>query len=260
MDHPTDDVTPPQEDGFPPERVPWSVAHGLLFFALFILIPAVFAGVGHLVVPASGAGDGFARSMWRRGFQMGVGGACVLLVIYVFLRRRSGGSREACRVIGLRVEAPLRFAAGAVVPLVVGTASLVAWAVGQWVVLNWLKRSPPQQEIVLWFRSLVLGRELGAVVVLVFFAVVAAPVTEELTFRGLLYLPLRARIGRVRAALIVSALFAAIHSHLAGMGHLFILALMFTWLMESTRSLVAPILAHAAHNAFMVGLILYAGG
>ena len=63
----------------------------------------------------------------------------------------------------------------------------------------------------------------------------------------------------LETALLVSALFAAIHGHLAGLAHLFILALVLTELMEVTGSLFAPMLGHAVHNGCMIVLIVAVG-
>jgi len=97
---------------------------------------------------------------------------------------------------------------------------------------------------------------------IVFFGVVVAPFTEEIIFRGTLYPATKRAFGgdrraAWRAALLVSLLFAAVHPSLAAFLPLFTLALVLTWIMESTNSLMACIVAHAVHNAFsLVPLML----
>lgn len=86
-------------------------------------------------------------------------------------------------------------------------------------------------------------------------ALVAAPILEEIFFRGLLYTTLR-HAGWDRAAWIVSAAaFAAIHFDREKFLPLALLAVMFTAVYERTRTLVGPIVAHATFNT--VNLILF---
>jgi membrane protease YdiL (CAAX protease family) len=90
--------------------------------------------------------------------------------------------------------------------------------------------------------------------------VVAAPVLEEIGFRGLVYGTLRTRLGVWPAALVSAAVFAALHPYsLAGCLSLFVGAVASALVYERTRSLVPSIAAHAANNAFpvLVELLLY---
>jgi membrane protease YdiL (CAAX protease family) len=81
--------------------------------------------------------------------------------------------------------------------------------------------------------------------------VVVAPFTEEGVFRGLLYPSLRGQMpgGPFAAAVLVSLLFAGIHGSLLAVVPLFALALVLTWVMERTNSLLACVVVHAIHNA-----------
>ena len=257
LDHANDGAPGRPENAFPPPRVPWSAGEGLLLLVAFILIHQAFNAMGSALVPAEG----------RQIFSLGVGSGAVLLVFYAFLRARSQGVANAARVIGLHVPDPGRAIRRSILPLALGVIALPAYMIARASMLEYLDIPPSQQPIVTRLEVL-LGRDdfiqLG---VLVFLVVIVVPVTEELAFRGMLYLPLRARLGSVRAAVAVSAMFAALHwtrapliENLSVMGYLIILALVFTQLMEATRNLVAPMLAHAAHNAFMIALIILAGG
>ena len=87
-----------------------------------------------------------------------------------------------------------------------------------------------------------------------------APVIEELTFRGLLYGTLRARLGVWPAALASAAIFALPHGYGAA-GSLSVLMSGVLWAIayERTRSLLPGLLAHSANNLmstlWMVGLL-----
>lgn len=93
--------------------------------------------------------------------------------------------------------------------------------------------------------------------VVVLIAVGAAPLTEELVFRGCLYGVARRKLGRLPAILGTSLVFALIHAHLATIPALFVLAIGLALLYEATGSLWAPILAHAAFNGLNVLGSLY---
>lgn len=83
-------------------------------------------------------------------------------------------------------------------------------------------------------------------------AVIAAPVTEELIFRGCLYGILRQSKGRLPAIVISSLLFALIHGHLPSLPGLLVLAVGLTLVYERCGSLWAPISMHAAFNGLTI--------
>lgn len=105
-------------------------------------------------------------------------------------------------------------------------------------------------------------------------AIAMAPLGEETIFRGFMIgalavlVPGRLRLGRLDlpvAAYIVALLFAVVHwrSFLASPLHLAVAqqtyaiawGLTYAWLMERSRSLLAPSIAHATGNALEVSLV-----
>ncbi|GIW70662.1 MAG: hypothetical protein KatS3mg102_0204 [Planctomycetota bacterium] len=101
---------------------------------------------------------------------------------------------------------------------------------------------------------LTTGRLLDLVLVAAI-ACVLAPLAEEVLFRGLLYLPLRARLGRTGAIVASAALFAAVHPPV-DMPAVFALGVALALAYERAGSLWAPIAAHAANNLYTVGTLL----
>ncbi|NLE67136.1 MAG: CPBP family intramembrane metalloprotease [Lentisphaerae bacterium] len=101
----------------------------------------------------------------------------------------------------------------------------------------------------------------GVRVALVLSAFVFAPLFEEALFRGI-GLPLfTRRFGGGAAIVIVSALFAAMHFHLASFLPLFILAVSFSLAYVYTGSLVVPVVMHALFNGVnLVMVMLIAAG
>lgn len=83
-------------------------------------------------------------------------------------------------------------------------------------------------------------------------AVIAAPVTEELVFRGCLYGILRKFHGRLTAIVVSSVLFALIHGHIPSLPGLLVLAAGLALVYERCGSLWAPVSLHAAFNALTI--------
>ena len=123
---------------------------------------------------------------------------------------------------------------------------------GSVTVMEQFHLEPREQEAVELLRgpeALVSRCVLGAA------AILTAPVVEEMLFRGILYPAIR-RAGFPRLAWWGSAVaFGAIHMNLATFVPLTALALLLTWLYESTGSLLAPIAAHSVFNAMNFALV-----
>ena len=231
---------------FPTARVPWSPAEGLAFLLAFLAVQAAC---------------GFAIGLLGRGphdlsLRLASADAAIMVIAWLFLKRRAGSAPQACEAIGLRGAAPMRALRRAAAPVAVGVAALVWWGVLQAVVLYHFRvptRPQHQADVVAGLIRSGAWVEFG---LLAFLAVIVAPLAEEVVFRGMAYLPLRARFGPRPAAIMVSLAFAGIHGYWPGLGHFFILALVFTWLVETTGTLWAPVAAHAAHNAFTIAILL----
>lgn len=86
----------------------------------------------------------------------------------------------------------------------------------------------------------------------IFLAVVAAPVMEEILFRGLLYPLLRNMMGIMPAVLISGFLFGIAHLHYPMVLPLTFLGVLFALTYEYTGSLLLTILMHAVFNLFTV--------
>jgi len=93
------------------------------------------------------------------------------------------------------------------------------------------------------------------VVSITVFAVVVAPLVEEIFFRGILYPTLRARWGIMPAALVSSFFFALLHFHLPAFLPLLVLAFVLCMAYERTGSLPACIVAHGLFNSLSMILI-----
>lgn len=94
------------------------------------------------------------------------------------------------------------------------------------------------------------------VLALVFMTVVAAPVTEEVFFRGLLQGALRDRFGPVRAVAVSSLAFAVVHFQFVQFPALVVIGVVHALLVLATRRLGAALWSHVAFNAATVTVLL----
>jgi hypothetical protein len=96
-----------------------------------------------------------------------------------------------------------------------------------------------------------IAESFGTLPLQILLIVVAAPISEEVCFRGMLFGGLREQLPRLAAALIAALIFGGLHA-LTGIGAVppliafgFILALLY----EKTGSIVPGILLHMLNNS-----------
>jgi membrane protease YdiL (CAAX protease family) len=157
----------------------------------------------------------------------------LLVPIAIATRWGSSSVGQALRRLGVRGFRPsaMKWMAAAIGAYVVFSALYVA-----------LFGAPEQKDI---------AESFGAVPVQILLIVFAAPISEEVCFRGMLFGGLRERLPRLAAALISALIFGGLHA-LTGISAVppliafgFILALLY----EKTGSIVPGILLHMLNNS-----------
>lgn len=157
----------------------------------------------------------------------------LLVPIAIASRWGSSSVGQALRRLGVRGFRPaaLKWMAAAVGAYLVVSALYVA-----------IFGAPEQKDI---------AESFGAVPVQILLIVFAAPISEEICFRGMLFGGLRQRLPRLAAALISALIFGGLHA-LTGISAVppliafgFILALLY----EKTGSIVPGILLHMLNNS-----------
>lgn len=101
--------------------------------------------------------------------------------------------------------------------------------------------------------------DIPLVVVICFSAAIAAPLVEELIFRGYLYPIMKKYTGAWFALVTTSLLFGIIHVSLVPFIPLAIFGAMLVLLYEYTGSIWTPIIAHCIFNTATLINILYPG-
>ena len=164
----------------------------------------------------------------------------VLIPIYILLLR--GDEKKRRNSLGIRYTAPGIKRLGVV--LVLGMSAAVS--VNVIVSLSQIARfSPKYQQVSEVIYSGGLFMEIVS-------AVIAAPILEELFFRGMIYKRLRDMIN-VKAAVVISALFfGAFHGNLVQFVYAFIIGLMLAYVYEKFKTIWAPVIFHIGANLISV--------
>lgn len=158
-----------------------------------------------------------------------------LVLVPLFVARSNGAASLglALRRLGVR-----RFELSALLWMVVALiAYLILLGLYSLFVLE-----PEQEDI---------AESFGPVPVQVLLIAIAAPFSEELCFRGLLFGGLRERLPMVPAALIAGVVFGLLHAFtgISAVPPLAILGFIFCLLYEKTGSIVPGMLLHALNNS-----------
>jgi uncharacterized protein len=205
---------------------PWAGVLGVLLAlatGLVLSIPVVVAD--H---PVNGELSDAASALVQLATALGF-----LLVPVAIASGRGASLREALRQLGLRLFRPsaLKWMAAAI-----GVYLLFAFA---YVALI----GPPHQKDI--------AEGFGAVPVQVLLIVVAAPISEEICFRGMLFGGLRTRLPRLVAALVSGLIFGALHATtgISAVPPLIFFGFVLALLYERTGSIVPGILLHILNNS-----------
>lgn len=93
-------------------------------------------------------------------------------------------------------------------------------------------------------------------VMLGLFMIIAAPIGEELFFRGVVFGTLRRLMGFWPSALLSAAAFGTAHMILAAIPPVFVLGVALAWMYERSGSIRPPIAVHMIHNTLVfLGLL-----
>jgi hypothetical protein len=132
------------------------------------------------------------------------------------------------------------------VPILLLVPGLVFFAGAGNTIIQWL--FPMDTDDIARFEE-----QMAPGIVPVLFAVVIAPVLEEMLFRGVILRGFLRRYSRTFAILWSAALFGIAHLNLYQMATALTLGIVSGWLYERCRSLWPCILLHACYNGFVTG-------
>ncbi|MBI4728985.1 MAG: CPBP family intramembrane metalloprotease [Acidobacteria bacterium] len=220
----------------PPPPVPWRALEAIPVWAVAFVAGLLAAGVGAL----GRGGDG------PTAFAVLASEVLLALVVIVWVRMRHGVGMRALGAV--RPEAgDVSLGLGAGLLGVLGSVVIVFAVLAVGSVVAGHPVEVPEQ--------IPLGEPSAAVLAIVGIAVVvAAPIAEEMFFRGFLYRALRRWASPALAGLISAAIFAASHVEPLIIPSIFALGLVLAWLVERRGGRLAPaIMAHGLFN--LVGFV-----
>ena len=107
----------------------------------------------------------------------------------------------------------------------------------------------PEQPLMIFLRT---HTDFIDRAILIFTAVILAPLTEEIIFRGYIYGTVRRYAGRWCGLVFSAALFAVIHAHVPSLLPLFVLAVCLNLAYEYSGSLWTTMLMHGTFNSISI--------
>ena len=110
---------------------------------------------------------------------------------------------------------------------------------------EWTGQEPEPQSMIQLLRE---SPSIFQLLSIALIALVAAPIVEEILFRGVLYPALAQYWGRTVGILGNSVFFGVIHGNAMSLVSLIFLGVLWTLLYQRTRNLLAPIAAHFLFN------------
>ena len=217
-----------------PQRFPYSNwGPGVAVLGVFLALgTGVVMGIPAAVIGNKPNGD--LTTFGNVGVQLATAIGFLLVPMAIAAQRGAATMREVLRRLGVRRFRPST------------AAKWTAAAIGVYLLFAFVYSAlivePHQEDIADGF---------GPIPVQVLLIVIAAPISEEICFRGMLFGGLRERLPRVAAALIAGLIFGGLHA-LTGVTAVppliffgFVLALLY----EKTGSIVPCILLHMLNNS-----------
>lgn len=227
----------------------WVVALSVLIFASPNLLVLVFdpglEGTGQAALTEIGAAEMAFALIFTIILQLAVFAIAMLPLLFA--------GKPFSRLWGTSKATPLQWVFG----LAAGVVALIlAYAVNIPLVLFFGDDADVEQEVMEMALS---GGGVAALAI--FIAVVMAPITEEILFRGILHRALADKIGVILGGIISSAIFAGIHIEVAfsqpyALAGLFVVGAVLAYAYHFTGSLIVPIVGHVVYNGVSILLAL----
>ena len=223
-----------------------SVTMRSVWVLLGLLVAGTAVVAGAVVGAHFGLGLSSEQTLTALAWAVLVHGALMFVTIHLWVRRRGlswaavGFRRPTKRMWHLLWQMPSALIAAVVTNVVVLT--LVGRA-------DQVADSDAFEEVAL---------EVGSFAVIAIFlgAVLAAPLWEEVIFRGVLFAALRERMALVWVFLITAGVFALIHVAPLALPYQFVMGIALALLRVFHDNLWAPIIMHAVNNFLAVGVVL----
>ena len=203
--------------------------------AVLGVVLALGAGIV-MSIPAAVIGhkpNGDLTTFGNVGVQLATALGFLLVPMAIASWRGAGSMREVLQRLGVR-----RFEPSALKWMAAAVGAYLLFAVFYSLVIT----EPKQKDIAEGF---------GAIPVQILLIVIAAPISEEVCFRGMLYGGLREKLPRLGAALISGLIFGGLHAltGVTAVPPLIVFGVLLSLLYERTGSILPGILLHMLNNS-----------
>lgn len=230
-------------------KVPWTALEALFVFLAAILATGIVGGIVYLTANYFGFESDQAEQVTMLA---GNTAKPIIEIIFVIVLLHLRGGKFA-ELFGPHPQFSWRaFGVGLLTFVAIVPPVLLLGAIYQWLVPVFNLPTEAQPTITM----LRTETDQSLLVWLMLFAVIIAPLFEEIVFRGFIYPAVKQRVGLTAAVILVSAGFAAIHLNVASFAPLFLLGICLTLAYEATGSLWTPIILHASFNSFFTFMTL----
>lgn len=229
-----------------PVRLPkWGISGFEFALAAFLVLAGAFVGQLSLaLVPVADPDNQLIAQ--SAGFQ---GGLLLGALAAVRALRRASASVAASGKVMMPAG---RLTAGLVTFLAsLPVVSLISW--GWTLLLEHLGFPTDRQEMLGIFAR--ADSPLMTTLV-IFLAVVVAPIVEELVFRAGLFRYLNQRLPRAAALMLPAVVFGSLHGNLVAFAPLVVLGIIFSLAYERTGNIAVPMIAHGLFNLNTLVLLL----
>lgn len=174
----------------------------------------------------------------------------IVVVVVVTLRMRGVGVLD---YLGIQRATVLENVGKGILAYLASMPAIAVANVAAWLLLQHAGVPPEPQFAV---QLLLDNNPLWLKIYLLIMAIISAPVAEELLFRGVCFPALAKQTTPLRAALLISLLFAVIHMNAYAFLPLFVMALALSAAYAWTRSIIVPLTMHALFNAVNLSIYL----
>jgi membrane protease YdiL (CAAX protease family) len=217
-----------QRGGFPYSNwgPGWAVLGVVLALGTGVVLGIPFAIIGH-------RDDGDLTTFGNVGVQLATAIGFLMVPMALAAQRGAATLGEIWRRLGVRRFKPSAF-------------GWIAAAAGAYLLFAFLYSllivEPKQEDIAEGF---------GAIPVQILLIVIAAPISEEICFRGMLFGGLREKLPRLAAALLAGVIFGGLHAltGITAVPPLIAFGFVLCLLYEKTGSVVPGMMLHALNNS-----------
>jgi len=178
-------------------------------------------------------------------FVAGVMDASLLAMFYLQGVRRGLVTTASLGLSAANLNRALKWGLG-------GAAALLLLSVAASAVMALFGVRQPQGDWLYWLRDLPRPQMLLVLVA----GVAAAPIAEELFFRGYIFNAYLEEKGVATAYVASALIFGLVHGHVALLLAIFPMGLVLAYLYRRSGTILAPMLAHAVNNGFAFAALL----